>query len=396
MKGQYDIMEQEKQIEEKKSTSVMQKCILGISLVMLAITIVLCIRIGALEEKVNTYQGQMEEMKLTLGMQMNADETGAEAELQTDVNTELSEQADSGSADVGDEEPQSEVSNQEEIKHKVYLTFDDGPSANTEAILDILDSYGVKATFFVLGKEDQTSVERLQMIYERGHTIGMHSYSHEYSDIYYSLDNFKSDFWKSKQYLLDTIGADCLYYRFPGGSSNTAANMNMQECIEFLQEQGVEYYDWNIVSGDGSSRKLSKETIIKNCTESITNYGTSIILLHDASSKTETVEALPEIIEAILAIEGAEILPITEDTKAVHHVIKQPASTEPIPGSTDVQSEPDEEVQQGINGETEEMVDGVEEVPDEQEDEEAEIPDETEAEQPEDVPENSIESQTGE
>ena len=158
----------------------------------------------------------------------------------------------------------------------------------------------------------------------------------------------------------------------------------------------MEYYDWNIVSGDGSSRKLSKETIIRNCTESITNYGTSIILLHDASSKTETVEALPEVIEAILAIEGAVILPITEDTKAVHHVITQPTSADPIPGSTDAQSEPDREVQQGINGETEEMVDGVEEVPDEQEDEEAEIPDETEAEQPEDVPENSIESQTGE
>ncbi len=391
MKGQYDIMEQEKQIEEKKNANVMYKCIVGISLVMLAITIALCIRIGALEEKVNIFQGQMEEMKLTLGTQMNADKTGASAELQTDVNTELKEREDSDSVDVGNEETQSDVSNEEEIKHKVYLTFDDGPSANTEAILDILDSYGVKATFFVLGKEDQTSIERLQMIYERGHTIGMHSYSHVYSDIYYSLDNFKLDFWKSKQYLLDTIGADCLYYRFPGGSSNTASNMNMQECIEFLQEQGVEYYDWNVVSGDGSSRKLSKETIVKNCTESITNYGTSIILLHDASSKTETVEALPDIIEAILSIEGAVILPITEDTKAVHHVITKQDTEEPIPGTKDENMSEDE----GAETDLTETSD-TDEVPDEQEDEGTELPGETEVAQPESVPENIIESQTGE
>lgn len=393
MKGQYDIMEQEKQPEEKKSTNVMQKCIIAVLLIMLAITIVLCIRIGALEEKVNNFHNQMEEVKFTLDTQMNAGETKETAELQSDVNTELKEQTESSSANVENEGTQSEVSAQEEIKHKVYLTFDDGPSANTEAILDILDSYGVKATFFVLGKEDQTSIERLQMIYERGHTIGMHSYSHVYSDIYYSLDNFKADFWKSKQYLLNTIGADCLYYRFPGGSSNTAANMNMQECVEFLQEQGVEYYDWNIVSGDGSSRKLSKETIIKNCTESITNYGTSIILLHDASSKKETVEALPEIIEAILSIEGAVILPITEDTKAVHHVITQPASAEPIPEMKDETVTENEGAQVGQT----ETADSVEEVSDEQEDEEAEISEETEGEQPEDVvSENSIESQTGE
>jgi hypothetical protein len=189
-----------------------------------------------------------------------------------------------------------------------------------------------------------------------------------YSDIYFSLDNFKADFWKSKQYLLDTIGADCIYYRFPGGSSNTATNINMQECVEFLKEQGVEYYDWNIISGDGSSRKLSKETIIANCTESIKNYGTSVILLHDASSKKETVEALPEIIEAIMAIEGAAILPITEETKPIHHVIAKEPETKPIPGA-----------EQGEEG-TQSEPSGAENAPEQEQAETEESMPETEAE----------------
>ncbi len=384
MKGQYDIMEQEKQIEEKKEANITPKVYIGIIIAMIVMVLALVIRISTLENKINSFQGQVEELSLTLGTRVNVDET--ETEPQSDVRSDTKEQAENGSVEVGDIEANPDADVADEIKHKVYLTFDDGPSANTEAILDILDQYNVKATFFVLGKEDNTSIERLQMIYERGHTIGMHSYSHVYSDIYYSLDNFKADFWKSKQYLLDAIGADCLYYRFPGGSSNTAANMNMQECIDFLSQQGVEYYDWNVVSGDGSSRKLSKETIIKNCTESITNYGTSIILLHDASSKKETVEALPEIIEAILAIEGAAILPITEETKAVHHVISQSKPEQPIPDSTGSQSEDGQEVPEESKEEpetegTEEPVGGYEEVPETEQEEE---------------PVKPVDSQTGE
>lgn len=381
MKGQYDIMEQEKQVEEKKDINISPKIFIGTMIVMVLAIVVLGIRLGVLEDKLKEYHGQTEESELTLESEQNGNET--ETESKSDVSDLMTEQEDFDSVDVKDITVYQEDETTE-IKHKVYLTFDDGPSSNTEAILDILDQYGVKATFFVLGKEDATSVERLQMIYERGHTIGMHSYSHVYSDIYYSLDNFKADFWKSKQYLMDTIGADCMFYRFPGGSSNTATNMNMQECVDFLKEQGVEYYDWNIVSGDGSSRKLSKEVIIRNCTESIVNYGTSIILLHDASSKTETVEALPEIIEAILAIEGAAILPITENTKAVHHVISSTQTEQPIPDLPD-DSEPESQ-DESQGGTAEEK--SAEETEPEQND--------SLEEQTEGVPEETADSQTGE
>lgn len=287
-------------------------------LVIIAVSLVFCIRINGLEKELNRLKAQVEEHKLTLNGYEQSEMSNSISELPP-VSSEEEETA--GNSAIVENNQSVDETEMMQAKHKVYLTFDDGPSANTEAILDILDEYQIKATFFVLGKEDETSKERLRMIYERGHTIGMHSYSHVYSEIYGSLEGFKADFWKSKQYLLDTLGADCRFYRFPGGSSNTASNINIQECIDFLEEQGVEYYDWNIVSGDGSSRKLPKEEIVKNCTESIENYGTSIILLHDASSKTETVEALPEIIETILAMEDTVILPLSEDTKPVHHVV---------------------------------------------------------------------------
>ncbi len=225
-----------------------------------------------------------------------------------------------------------------DVKHKVYLTFDDGPSKQTEAILDILDEYGVKATFFVVGKEGEKVNERLQMIYERGHTIGMHSYSHDYADIYDSIESFQTDFLKSKKYIYDATGVETKYFRFPGGSSNRLGKIDMNEVVELLQEQGVEYYDWNISSGDGGGTLMPAEVIVKNCTKDIMRYETSIILMHDSASKTTTVEALPQIIEEILAMEDTAILPITESSAPIHHVIK-PMETEETEKKDTVQEE---------------------------------------------------------
>ena len=109
-------------------------------------------------------------------------------------------------------------------------------------------------------------------------------------------------------------------YRFPGGSSNTVSDLDMKELADYLEEQGVTFYDWNISSGDGSSVQLPVETLVDNCTKNIENWNTSIILLHDSGDKRTTVDALPTIIENILAMEDTVILPITEETKPVQHI----------------------------------------------------------------------------
>ncbi|MCM1191336.1 MAG: polysaccharide deacetylase family protein [Butyrivibrio sp.] len=204
--------------------------------------------------------------------------------------------------------------------HKVYLTFDDGPSKYTYDILDILDSYGVKATFFVVGKETDYAREAMQEIVNRGHTLGMHSYSHKYAEIYNSPEDFAGDYRKIHDYVYEVTGVESTVYRFPGGSSNSVSDIDMEVFADYLDTQGVRFFDWNIASGDGGKKLLSVEELVKNSTAGIERFGTSVILMHDAASKSTTVEALPTIIENILALEDTVILPITEDTELVQHI----------------------------------------------------------------------------
>ncbi len=189
---------------------------------------------------------------------------------------------EAGGDDRGTEEP--------EAAHKVYLTFDDGPSKYTPEILDILDTYDVKATFFVLGKENDYSIEMLREIARRGHTIGMHSYSHKYAEVYRSVEDFSADFYRIYSYILENTGIQSVCYRFPGGSSNTISDIDMHVFADFLAEQEVEFYDWNVSSGDGGSVLLDADTLIRNATSGILGQETSIILMHDAASRSTTVE----------------------------------------------------------------------------------------------------------
>ena len=227
-------------------------------------------------------------------------------------------QEDSSGAEAS--EPVAEESSGQEEIHKVYLTFDDGPSIYTNDILDILDSYNVKATFFVVGKEGTNAEEALQRIVDEGHTLGMHSYSHKYKELYESMDSFTQDFARIRDYIYQATGVESVCYRFPGGSSNTVSEIDMHDFIDYLDSQGVEYYDWNVSSGDGGSMKLSTDTLLENCTRDIDTRDTSIILLHDSAEKPTTVETLPDIIENILARPDTVILPITENTRPIHHI----------------------------------------------------------------------------
>lgn len=204
--------------------------------------------------------------------------------------------------------------------HKVYLTFDDGPGIYTRDILDILDRYDVKATFFVLGKENETAKESLRSIAAAGHSLGMHSYSHKYGEIYDSVENFSEDLEKIQNYIYDTTGIWSNIYRFPGGSSNKVSDIPMEEFAEFLESRDITFYDWNVSSGDGGRILLEAEELLDNCMNGLDKRETSIILMHDSADKPTTVEALPMIIENILALEDTVILPITEDTEPVQHI----------------------------------------------------------------------------
>ena len=279
------------------------------------ISIVLAVQLHGLGKQVNELQAeiasmqiQLEEQKVGAADSQELTEEEASADVQTLENQNVwSESSGTTPADSG--------------IHKVYLTFDDGPSANTDQILDILDEYGVKATFFVVGKEGYN--DQYRRIVEEGHTLGMHSYSHVYRDIYESVEAYGQDLEKLHTYLYELTGVDSRIVRLPGGSSNTVSKDKIQDIIAYLGQQGMTYYDWDVSSGDAASGYVSAQQIADNVLNHVSEHHTSIVLMHDASGKNTTVEALPIILEKILESDNMVLLPITEDTVPIQHVQAQ-------------------------------------------------------------------------
>lgn len=243
-----------------------------------------------------------------VGQKTEQDSAGQDSDAQQEENEPAEENTD----------PASET--EKPAGRKVYLTFDDGPSCYTEEILDILDQYDVKATFFVVGKESDWAREALQEIVDRGHTLGMHSYSHKYREIYESVESFSEDLDKIQNYVYDATGVTSTVYRFPGGSSNTISKLDMNDFADYLDTREIRFFDWNVSSGDAVKGGASVEQLTKNVMGDVVRHKNVIVLMHDAANKRTTVEALPIIIENILALEDTEILPITDETEPVQHI----------------------------------------------------------------------------
>lgn len=290
----------------KKRVRRLKKMIIGSVLLAILIPVIICVILGV---QLSLVKGQLRETEAQRDALLT---TMADGSFHMDIG-EPEEEVTEAVEEVTDDETE------ERHTRKVYLTFDDGPSDNTLPILDILEEYGVKATFFVTGEEAKSHPERYQAIVEGGHTLGMHSYSHKYGEIYASLDDFGSDLLMLQEYLEETTQVTSVFYRFPGGSSNTVSKEPMSVFCDYLTDNGITYFDWNISSKDAANPMRSAEEIIENCTANLERFDNAVILLHDATNKSSTVEALPEIIERIQAMEDTEILPITEDTVVIHH-----------------------------------------------------------------------------
>lgn len=316
-KGLKEARKRRERIAKVKSTIV---SIIGVWLVVsIVICSVLMWKVSRLEEKMDylldnfTVSGQMDaESKQTLP---NTDES-TYFNLENQPATSTMEDMN---YDVVPTMNQKENIAQENDIHKVYLTFDDGPSSNTAQILDILKKYNLKATFFVIGREGEEYEELYRRIVEEGHTLAMHSYTHKYKVLYESLESFVEDFSKIQNYLYKVTGKECLYYRFPGGSSNHVSNTDMSEFISYLNEQGITYFDWNVSSGDATSQAYTPEELVQNVMTDVVKYKTSIVLMHDAETKTSTVQALEPMIQTLQSM-GVEILPIDESTTVVQHI----------------------------------------------------------------------------
>lgn len=180
-------------------------------------------------------------------------------------------------------------------KKTAYLTFDDGPSNYvTPAILDTLDKYNIKATFFVVGNMALENSEILKDEYRRGHSIGSHSYDHDYKKIYGSEEGFREEDIKSFQIIKDILGDsfETRLFRFPGGSFETSKNRYK----EILKEEGKVYVDWNALNGDGEGHGFSEDRLFNRFKETAGSKDKIVILMHDTNAKENTARVLESII----------------------------------------------------------------------------------------------------
>ena len=180
-----------------------------------------------------------------------------------------------------------------------YMTFDDGPTKEvTPKILDVLKQYDAKATFFMLGKMIERNSDLAKRVYDEGHLLANHTYSHSYGDLYATGESFMAEVEKTNGLIRDIIGQEPFHLiRFPGGgynSGNYAAEKQLYKLV--LQEKGYYFADWNCLNGDAEGGTRSAEQLVARIRQT-SGPKNIVILMHDAATKKSTAEALPAIIE---------------------------------------------------------------------------------------------------
>ena len=179
----------------------------------------------------------------------------------------------------------------------IYLTFDDGPqSGTTDVILDILKEEGVKATFFVTNKGPDELIKRE---YDEGHTVALHTATHDYSIVYASNESYFQDLYSVQDRVKRITGYESKIIRFPGGSSNTVSRKYTPGIMSYLttevQNRGFRYYDWNLSSGDAAGGSPTADQIYNNVVSNLSHDRMNMVLMHDI--KTYTRDALKRIIQ---------------------------------------------------------------------------------------------------
>ena len=212
------------------------------------------------------------------------------------------------------------VRREEEGEKLIYLTFDDGPGPYTERLLGILDKYHVKATFFVTNQFPGYQY----LIGEEaaaGHAVGVHTYTHEFSEVYASTKAFWADFEKMQDIIEQQTGSRTVLMRFPGGSSNLiSANYKqgiMTKLVRQATNKGYTYFDWNVLSGDAGDTTSSKQ-IVKNIMAGIAEHNTSVVLCHDIHEYT--VDAMESFIKKALK-QGYTFEVLEADSFPAHHQV---------------------------------------------------------------------------
>ena len=262
-------------------------------------------------------------------------QTGGQPEKtdETSENIETIETADlSDTTDAGDVPVTAPVSEYESIhtdmtvrvpatfvreEGTVYLTFDDGPSENTYSVFHYLKKYDIKATFFVVPTRTEECYAIMKQIVDNGHAIGVHSTTHEYEQIYSSVEAYLDDFYEAWMMIYEATGVKTEIFRFPGGSKNDFNGATRDAIIAEMTRRGFRFYDWNVDSNDaGGATWTDMYTSVPQDIEG--NYR-SIVLMHDSAPRINTVYVLEDIIKALIN-KGYKFDKINNNTQPVQFI----------------------------------------------------------------------------
>lgn len=246
----------------------------------------------------------------------SAPETTTE-EPETSVPETTTEEPETSAPETTTEEPESSVPEEQEDltllyddmyvtpytgeyindDNTVYLTFDDGPSVLTENILMYLRQENVKATFFVVPEDTEYCRILLRKIADDGHTIGIHTASHDYEAIYSSPKAFLEDFYKAYSLVYEATGIKADIYRFAGGSINDYNEDTREDIIAEMSRRGFQYFDWNVDSNDWQGYNWTQ--LYNSVLEDSLELSTPVILFHDTGMRENTVLVIEDIIKAL-------------------------------------------------------------------------------------------------
>ena len=323
----------DEQAKRRKRITLYKRIIKLTIVTMIILPTILCVVLFA---RMNGYRNDLKDLKNTVEQYFSQKEEQPEGTSAVAENSTKEEETKPVNPNPGTEkatkaEPETKTEEPEKIDEKalveeavkagrkvVYLTFDDGPSSNTIKLLDIFDKYNVKVTFFVNGVNSDPNV--LKEIVKRGHSLGNHTYSHDYKKVYSGIKSIASELNSLQKAIKKATGTYSMIFRFPGGASKTQTTLPITVFTEYLETKGYQYFDWNVSCGDGEGY-VSANDVYNNIMEGIEQNDVSMVLMHDADYRHTTFEAMPRLIEKLQSM-NALILPITEDTVPVHHKVK--------------------------------------------------------------------------
>ena len=278
----YNIYSMKKYVDKKRITFIV--------IAIIAIIITLCMSIYYLVDTTKRVEKSKEFAKQIIEYNQQQQEEAKQKEIEKQAKIpKLTEQG------------KENIKNIYHTDKKVaYLTFDDGPSNNTHQILDILKQNNIKATFFVLGSQVEIFPETTNRIYNEGHYIANHGYSHKYSEIYQSPEQVLNEFNQCNQIVAKTINVpeyNSHLFRFPGGSVGGKYAELKKQAITLLEQNDILHIDWNSLTGDSEKSKPTEDYLMNNLQKTTEGKNSLVILMHDAQAKKITAETLPKVIE---------------------------------------------------------------------------------------------------